>query len=177
MSELNDGHADCWEHLSKENQKSEAEEREEYQGFLKRAEAYHRNAHPSCNCQLCDAEKVESAAAFRKVDGAFSGYAFVEGTKIPEGKTTSSSDLINYPPHYTQKGIDTREFIDAKGLTYLEGNVVKYIVRARFKGDYIGDLEKAKNYIEYMIEKAKKSGVKIVKPANEEARNGKPKTP
>ena len=84
-------------------------------------------------------------------------YAFVEGTKILEGHTTSSApDLINHPPHYTKGGIDTFDFIKAKELTYAEGNVIKYVVRARHKGNHLDDLEKAKWYLEKLIEEAEK---------------------
>ena len=57
---------------------------------------------------------------------------------------SSPPDPVNHPPHYTQGGIDTFDFIKAKELTYAEGNVVKYVVRARHKGNQLEDLQKAK---------------------------------
>ena len=39
-------------------------------------------------------------------------------------------DLINYPSHYTDGGIETIDFIEAKKLNYNLGNAVKYISRA-----------------------------------------------
>lgn len=57
-------------------------------------------------------------------------------------------DLINHPPHYTAGGIETIDFIEAKGLNYHLGNAVKYITRARLKGDPVSDIKKAVWYLE-----------------------------
>jgi hypothetical protein len=63
-------------------------------------------------------------------------------------------DLVNRPPHYTDGGIDTLKFIEAKDLNYRLGNVVKYISRTGKKvdSDPIQDLEKARFYLEREIE-------------------------
>ena len=61
-------------------------------------------------------------------------------------------DPIKNPPHYTNKEIETIDYIIGNGLTYCEGNVVKYITRWRSKGG-IDDLKKAKVYIDFIIEK------------------------
>jgi len=53
--------------------------------------------------------------------------------------------------HYKDLPIQPVEFIHANGLDFFAGNVVKYITRWRSKGG-IGDLEKAKHYIELLIE-------------------------
>lgn len=57
------------------------------------------------------------------------------------------SDAVN-PQHY--KGLDPEpiDVIEAWGLGFALGNVVKYVARADHKGDAIGDLKKAKFYIE-----------------------------
>jgi hypothetical protein len=60
-------------------------------------------------------------------------------------------DLINHPPHYTQGGVETIDFIEAKKLGYNLGNVIKYITRADHKGSRIEDLRKAKWYLEREI--------------------------
>ena len=56
----------------------------------------------------------------------------------PKAKKTKntiiSSDPVNHPSHYTTGGIETIDFIEAKGLDYNLGNVVKYITRADKKG-------------------------------------------
>lgn len=59
-------------------------------------------------------------------------------------------DMVNHPPHYTVGGIETIDFIEAKGLGYLLGNVVKYVSRAAHKGG-VEDLKKAKWYLERAI--------------------------
>ena len=53
--------------------------------------------------------------------------------------------------HYKQFTIQPVEFINANNLSYMQGNVIKYITRYQFKNG-ITDLEKAKHYIEMMIE-------------------------
>jgi len=74
-----------------------------------------------------------------------------------QGITYSSHDPINFPEHYTQGGVDTFDFIKAKGLTYEEGNVVKYVVRSRHKGKRLEDLKKAKWYLEKAIKEAEEN--------------------
>ena len=53
--------------------------------------------------------------------------------------------------HYKDLPIQPVEYIYANALGYFEGNVVKYISRWRNKNG-IADLEKAKHYIELLIE-------------------------
>lgn len=64
------------------------------------------------------------------------------------------SDPVNHPAHYKVGGIETIDFIEAKGLTYHLGNAVKYISRADHKGNRKQDLEKAKWYIDRAIAQA-----------------------
>lgn len=53
--------------------------------------------------------------------------------------------------HYSDKAIQPVEYIHANNLGFFEGNVLKYITRWRDKGG-VADLEKAKHYIEILIE-------------------------
>ena len=53
--------------------------------------------------------------------------------------------------HYKDLPIQPVEYIHANALGYFEGNVVKYISRWRKKNG-MADLEKAKHYIELLIE-------------------------
>lgn len=53
--------------------------------------------------------------------------------------------------HYRDMKIQPVEFIHANNIPYLEGNVIKYLCRWRNKNG-IADLEKAKHYIELLIE-------------------------
>jgi hypothetical protein len=63
------------------------------------------------------------------------------------------SDAVNHPSHYTDGGIETIDFIEAKKLPYHLGNAVKYISRAGKKDQNktIEDLQKAVWYIERYI--------------------------
>ena len=61
-------------------------------------------------------------------------------------------DNIKNPPHYANNEIEPIDYIIANGLTYCEGNVIKYISRWRRKGG-LEDLKKAKQYIDFIIEK------------------------
>jgi hypothetical protein len=53
--------------------------------------------------------------------------------------------------HYKDQAIQPVEYIHANGIGYFEGNVIKYVTRWRNKNG-IADLEKAKHYIELLIE-------------------------
>lgn len=53
--------------------------------------------------------------------------------------------------HYKDKGIQPIIYTHANNLGFCEGNVVKYVTRWRDKNG-IADLEKAKHYIELLIE-------------------------
>ena len=53
--------------------------------------------------------------------------------------------------HYKDLPIQPVEYIHANALGYFEGNVIKYITRWRKKNGLI-DLQKAKHYIELLIE-------------------------
>jgi hypothetical protein len=53
--------------------------------------------------------------------------------------------------HYKDLKIQPVEYIHANGIGYFEGNVIKYVSRWRAKGG-IADLEKARHYIDLLIE-------------------------
>lgn len=53
--------------------------------------------------------------------------------------------------HYKNRAIQPVEYIHANGLGFCEGSVIKYVTRWRDKGG-IADLEKAKHFIELLIE-------------------------
>lgn len=69
--------------------------------------------------------------------------------------TSLPPDPVNHPAHYKIGGVETIDFIEAKGLGYHLGNVVKYITRAGHKGTSSGmeDLKKARWYLDRAIEK------------------------
>ena len=59
-------------------------------------------------------------------------------------------DPVNSPSHYTDGGIETVDFIEAKQLNWQRGNAVKYISRAGKKdpAKEIEDIRKAVWYLE-----------------------------
>jgi len=65
-------------------------------------------------------------------------------------------DLINKPPHYTFGKIEVIDVIDDWNLGFYEAQVLKYLARYKYKGDPIGDLKKAKWYLDRLISKLDK---------------------
>ena len=53
--------------------------------------------------------------------------------------------------HYKKYSIEPIDFITANNLSYIQGNVIKYIVRYKDKNG-LEDLKKAKHYIDLLIE-------------------------
>ena len=68
---------------------------------------------------------------------------------------TIQSDMVNHPPHYNQTGIECIDAIRActeDGFQfYLQGNILKYLWRYRYKNG-LEDLKKAKWYLSELIE-------------------------
>tara|TARA_Y100000592_G_scaffold78013_1_gene122554 strand:+ start:8704 stop:8922 length:219 start_codon:yes stop_codon:yes gene_type:complete len=66
-----------------------------------------------------------------------------------------NKEMINHPKHYNSGKIEVIDFIESLGIDedFCIGNAIKYISRYKHKGDPIGDLKKAKWYIEYLINK------------------------
>lgn len=69
------------------------------------------------------------------------------------------SENVNHPNHYTSGGIECIEAIKASlGIKefadYCKGNVIKYVWRYRLKNG-VEDLEKAKVYLNWLIEAEK----------------------
>ena len=58
--------------------------------------------------------------------------------------------------HYKNQVIQPVEYIHANGIPFAEGCAIKYLTRWRDKGG-IADLEKAKHFIELLIELEKKN--------------------
>ena len=63
---------------------------------------------------------------------------------------TEEKNNIN-PDHYGSSGIDVIDFCQANNLDFMQGNVIKYVFRYKNKNG-LEDLEKAKEYIDRMIE-------------------------
>ena len=67
-------------------------------------------------------------------------------------------DMINHPPHYNRGGIESINVIEAWGLDFCLGNVIKYICRAGVKSpSRLEDLKKAEWYLKREIEREEKN--------------------
>lgn len=53
--------------------------------------------------------------------------------------------------HYSDMAIQPTEFIHKNGLSFIQGNIIKYVCRYKSKGG-VEDLQKAKHYIDLLIE-------------------------
>jgi hypothetical protein len=53
--------------------------------------------------------------------------------------------------HYSKLALQPVEFIYKNSIPYIEGNIIKYVVRWRDKGG-IDDLRKARHYLDMLIE-------------------------
>ena len=53
--------------------------------------------------------------------------------------------------HYSKLAIQPVEYITKNKLTYLQGNVIKYVTRYKDKNG-LQDLQKARHYIDMLIE-------------------------
>jgi hypothetical protein len=65
-------------------------------------------------------------------------------------------DVVNHPAHYNRGGFACDDIIEAFGLGFRLGNVVKYVLRHDKKGNPLRDLEKARWYLDREIEKRKR---------------------
>ena len=81
----------------------------------------------------------------KKLDGAQPKY--LSGSK--------KEDMVNHPPHYNKYGVECIEALRSacgEGFEYyLQGNVMKYLWRYRYKNG-IEDLKKANWYLELLME-------------------------
>ena len=74
------------------------------------------------------------------------------------GEQEELFDEISAPKHYARWKVQPIEFINANSLEFWRGNIIKYAMRAGYKGsigDEIKDLEKAKEYIDMRIKDIK----------------------
>jgi predicted sulfurtransferase len=78
--------------------------------------------------------------------------AFMKAKSLEEKKV----DMVNSPPHYNTTGIECIHAISAatdEGFQYyLQGNILKYLWRYRYKDRPLEDLEKARWYLDKLIE-------------------------
>lgn len=64
--------------------------------------------------------------------------------------------------HYKGKPYQPWDIIDTWELNYYEGNVLKYLLRWRYKNG-LEDLKKAQHYLSYLIEKEEKNATSVAR--------------
>lgn len=77
----------------------------------------------------------------------------------PQEKPPAAPSYDPPPEHYRgDGGLDPWRYIEAHGLDYWAGNVIKYVTRAGRKeiATVEEDLIKARNFLNYMIERERK---------------------
>lgn len=74
-----------------------------------------------------------------------------KGKIAPPPKPKSALDVQEGGDHYKDEKIQPVEYIHANNIPYLEGNVIKYVVRHKKKNGR-RDLLKARHYIDLLIE-------------------------
>ncbi len=119
----------------------------------------------------------ESKTCYHLLDGMFSDYDYfkkanftiIPSTQIADLRTKSTDwtpapediEAMNKKEkaskiqvggsHYSNMAIQPTEFIHKNGLSFIQGNIIKYVCRYKSKGG-IQDLNKAKHYIDLLIE-------------------------
>jgi len=82
--------------------------------------------------------------------------AMMQQEELRMAKANKVVDMVNSPPHYNQTGIECIDAISAatdEGFKYyLQGNIMKYLWRFDYKHKPVEDLEKAKWYLDRLIE-------------------------
>ena len=98
-----------------------------------------------CNvkCMVCKQEYIVKKSVLINGD-----YFYVCPTCRLYG-TEEKNDIK--PNHYGGSEIDVIDFCQANNLDFMQGNVIKYVFRYKNKNG-LEDLEKAKEYIDRMIE-------------------------
>ena len=71
---------------------------------------------------------------------------------------SSTNDPVHRPAHYTAGGIEVIDFINAWDMSFLQGNVIKYVTRYQLKGG-VEDLLKAQQYLTWLIEKERRAAM------------------
>ena len=79
----------------------------------------------------------------------------------------SQHDPVSRPQHYTFGAIEVIAAIEAWGLGFVLGNVVKYVARAAHKGKYLEDLRKARWYLDREIQRVQKAEAEAQAPLDD----------
>jgi hypothetical protein len=77
------------------------------------------------------------------------------GRRFGEGKLMDTpKEQVNHPDHYNQGSIEVIDYIEDLGWgeEFCAGNAIKYLSRYKYKGKPLQDLQKAKWYVERLIQ-------------------------
>lgn len=69
------------------------------------------------------------------------------------GLRVNKMSLINHPKHYNEGKFEVIDVIEDWKLGFHEGNVIKYVARAKYKKNELEDLKKAAWYLARLISK------------------------
>lgn len=89
------------------------------------------------------------------LDTTVGDLCFFEDELRPADIHPQVSNAVSHPPHYSQgmpEGVEVIDIIRAQGADYEHGNVIKYILRWKYKNG-LEDLKKAQQYLTWLIEK------------------------
>ncbi len=64
----------------------------------------------------------------------------------------SGTEKINHPSHYNIGSIEVIDYIEAWGMDFNQGNLIKYATRFKHKKSPLEDLLKAKWYLDRLLE-------------------------
>ena len=97
-------------------------------------------------CKVCKQEYIINKSTLNREMGEGSFYI------CPTCRLYGTEEKNNInPDHYGCSEIDVIDFCQANNLDFMQGNVIKYVFRYKNKNG-LEDLEKAKEYIDRMIE-------------------------
>lgn len=66
-----------------------------------------------------------------------------------------TEEKVEHPKHYNIGTIEVIDIIHDWKLDFNEGNIIKYVMRSKYKGERVEDLEKALWYLEDLLKHAK----------------------
>lgn len=92
---------------------------------------------------------------FRGTDSELDLVQLIENSPSASTKTESPITKQHGGDHYRKLKIQPIQYIEANGLGFHEGNVLKYITRWKDKNG-VEDLRKAAHYLELLIEHAQR---------------------
>lgn len=109
------------------------------------------NDYPEYPCDTCGQQRTNELEEKLKKE---------ERTLQAMATESQKQDRVNHPSHYTFGKIEVIDYIRDKltpeeFLGYCEGNVLKYVSRWEHKGG-LEDLQKARGYLDWMIESVEK---------------------